>query len=231
MRVNRKSWNSLLQSLPPGELSQLKADLKAVDLPKGAVLFETDRRADFTYFPLGCVVSFLGDTGEGRTVEVWSVGNEGVAGMSGILGATKPFRGVVQVAGPAMAARSSALRRHLQRCTAFHDALLRYYDHLLVQIAYLGVCNNNHSIEQRISRWLLMIADKTGSKEIRFTQDAIASVLGTRRATISVAAAELQSRCLISYSPGAIKIESRGGLEKAACSCYQKIRLRGSFFR
>jgi len=106
--------------------------------------------------------------------------------------------------------------------------LLRYYDYLLVQISYLGVCNNIHSIEQRFSRWLLMIGDRTGSNELRFTQDAIAAILGTRRATISVAAAELQSRGLISYSPGSIKIESRRGLEKAACHCYRQIRLRGS---
>jgi len=106
MRVNRKHGNSLLQSLPPSELNQLKADLKVVELRRGDVLFEPDRRADFTYFPLDCVVSFLGDTGEGGTVEVWSVGNEGVAGMSGILGGAKPFRGVVQVPGEAMAAKS-----------------------------------------------------------------------------------------------------------------------------
>ena len=230
MRVNRKHGNSLLQSLPPSELNQLKADLKVLELRRDDVLFEPDRRADFTYFPLNSVVSFLGDTGEGRTVEVWSVGNEGVAGMSGILGGTKPFRGVVQVAGEAMAAKSSNLRRHLQRCSAFHDALLRYYDYLLVQISYLGVCNNIHSIEQRFSRWLLMIGDRTGSSQLGFTQDAIAAILGTRRATISVVAAELQSRGLISYSPGSIKIESRRSLEKAACDCYRRIRLRGSLF-
>jgi len=227
MRVNQKRGNFVLQSLPANELSQLKADLKVVDLPRGAVLFEPDCRGDFTYFPLDCVVSFLGDTGEGGTVEVWSVGNEGVAGTSGILGATKPFRGVVQIPGAAMAAKSLNLRRHLQRCGAFHDALLRYYDYLLVQISYLGVCNTNHSIEQRLSRWLLMIGDRTGSNQLEFTQDAIAAILGTRRATISVAAAALQSRGLISYSPGSIKIESRRGLENAACRCHKLINSRG----
>ena len=115
---------------------------------------------------------------------------------------------------------------------------MRYYDYLLVQISYLGICNNNHSIEERLSRWLLMVEDKTGSRQLKFTQDAISAILGTRRATISVAAAELQLKGLISYSPGSIKIQSRRGLEKAACRCYKLINsrqvsgsrpLRGSF--
>jgi CRP-like cAMP-binding protein len=226
MRVNPKSSNRVLQSLPAGELNQLKAHLKLVELPKRAVLFEPDRRADYMYFPLGCVISFVGNTGEGGCVEVWSVGNEGVGGLSGLFGGSKPFRGIVQVPGTAMVGKTADLRRDFDRCGAFHDALLRYCDYLLLQIAYLGICNNNHSIEERFSRWLLMIGDRTGSNQLNFTQDAIAAVLGTRRATISLAAAALQSQGLIRYSPGSIKIESRRGLERAACGCYKFINFR-----
>jgi CRP-like cAMP-binding protein len=71
-----------------------------------------------------------------------------------------------------------------------------------------------------------MISDRTASNQLNFTQDAIASTLGTRRATISVAAASLQSQGLISYSPGSIKIESRRSLERAACDCYKFINFR-----
>jgi CRP-like cAMP-binding protein len=104
--------------------------------------------------------------------------------------------------------------------------MLNYYDYLLVQISYLGMCNNSHPIEQRFSRWLLMNQDRVGTKELRFTQDAIAGVLGTRRATISVAAAALQAAGLISYTPGTITIRSRKALEKAACGCYKVINSR-----
>jgi CRP-like cAMP-binding protein len=71
-----------------------------------------------------------------------------------------------------------------------------------------------------------MIGDRAGTKQLKFTQDAIAGILGTRRATISVAAAALQSQGLISYLPGEITIESRKGLEKAACRCYKFIDSR-----
>jgi CRP-like cAMP-binding protein len=218
--------NSILDSLPPSEFKLLKADLNSVELSKGEVLFEPDRRGEYMYFPSDGVISFLGDTGEGGSVEVWSVGNEGVAGISALCGSTKPFRGIVQVSGAALMGKTSNLRRHFQKSNGFHDAVLRYYDYLLVQISYVGLCNHNHSIEQRLSRWLLMIGDRAGTNELKFTQDAIAAVLGTRRATISVAAAALQSQGLISYSPGAIKIESRKGLQKATCRCYKFINSR-----
>ena len=226
MPFDAKRRNLILHNLPSSEWNSLKADLKPVELAKGAVLFEPDRTADVTYFPWDSVISFLGDTGEGGSVEVWSVGNEGVGGISSLFGGTKPFRAVVQVPGMALVAKTMNLRRHFQRRTAFHDALLRYYDYLLLQISYLGICNNNHSVEQRFGRWLLMIGDRAGTKQLQFTQDAIAGILGTRRATISVAAAALQSQGLISYSPGEITIESRRDLEKAACRCYKVINSR-----
>jgi hypothetical protein len=228
MRVDSKRNNRILESLPGREWNLLKGELKVVELARRSQLLEADRRNELTYFPVDSVISFLGDTGEGGSVEVWSVGNEGVAGLSSLFGRTKPFRGVVQVPGTAFAAKSANLRRHFQRGGAFHDALLRYYDYLLVQISYLGICNNNHSIEQRFSRWLLMVVDRAGSNQLKFTQDAIAAILGTRRATISVAAAALQSKGLISYLPGAIRIESRKDLEKAACRCYKFINSRKS---
>ena len=76
--------NSILDSLPPSEFKLLKADLDPAELSKGEVLFEPDRRCDYVYFPSDGVISFLGDTGEGGSVEVWSVGNEGVAGLSAV---------------------------------------------------------------------------------------------------------------------------------------------------
>src|SRR5215831_13721607 len=102
MRVDSKLSNRILQSLPAGERNLLKGALKLVELAKRTELFEPDRRSEWTYFPLDSVISFLGDTGEGGSVEVWSVGNEGVAGLSSLFGRTKPFRGIVQVPGMAV---------------------------------------------------------------------------------------------------------------------------------
>jgi CRP-like cAMP-binding protein len=221
-----KHRNSILGSLSAAVLPTISSDLKTVTLRKDTVLLQPGIPADYIYFPTTCVISFLGDTGEGGSIEVWAVGPEGAAGVSSLLGKTKPFRGVVQVAGDALVAKVQTFRRHFHKCAEFHEAMLRYYDYLLVQISYLGICNNRHNIEQRFSRWLLMVHDRTRTPELKFTQDAIAGILGTRRATISVAAAALQNAGIISYTPGFIRIESRRKLERLACQCYSVIKSR-----
>ena len=123
-----------------------------------------------------------------------------------------------------MMCKTSFVRKQFLKCNSFHDSLMKYLDYLVLQTSYLGICNKNHSIEHRFSRWLLMTQDRAQSAELKFTQDFIAGVLGTRRATISVAAAALQNAGLIRYTPGSITIRSRKALERAACGCYKIIR-------
>ena len=223
MTLRARHSNSILKRLTRGDFNAISAELKPVNLTRGTVLFEPDQPETHIYFPIDAVISFMGDVGEGGSIEVWAVGNEGVAGFAGILGMTKPFRAVVQVSGSALMGRASAFRPCFQKCTSFHNAMVRYFYYLLAQISYLGICNNRHSVEQRFGRWLLMMHDRSGRKDLTFTQDAIAAVLGTRRATISVAAAALQVGGLIRYTPGKITIRSRKALEKAACHCYNLI--------
>jgi CRP-like cAMP-binding protein len=110
------------------------------------------------------------------------------------------------------------------KCTSFQQAVLTYVDYLLLEISYLGICNNNHSIQNRFSRWLLMMHDRAQSADLKFAQDTIAGVLGTRRATISVAAAALQKAGVIRYTPGLIRIRSRKARERVACGCYKLIK-------
>jgi CRP-like cAMP-binding protein len=224
MSGNSKRNNRILDSIPFREFKAISAGLKHVLLTRDTVLFESDQSAEYVYFPTGAVISFSGNIGESGSVEVWSVGREGAAGVSAVLGRTKSFHGVVQMPGTAWVARASHFRSQFQKRHRFHDAILRYCHYLLVQTSYLGICNNSHSIEQRFVRWLLMLRDRAGTTELQFTQAAIARVLGTRRATITEAAAALQSAGLINCSPGTIRLRSQRALEKAVCRCYRRIK-------
>jgi len=219
----KSNRNSILDSLSHEEFGKISRDLESVPLTKYSAVLPTGRRDEYIYFPTGAVISFLGDTNGGGSIEVWSVGHEGAAGIASLLGQSTPFPGVVVVAGTALRAKSSALRKHFEKSEAFHKAALGYLQYLMTQISYLGVCNNSHPLDQRLSRWLLVMEERVGGNVLNFTQDSIAGVLGTRRATISVAAARLQADGLISYTPGAITIRSRRGLRKVACGCYKVI--------
>ena len=167
------------------------------------------------------MISFLGETGQGGSIEVWSVGHEGAAGISGIFGLKTPFSGVVQIPGLALRGKTSVLRTHFEKSGPFRSVLGGYLHRLLTQTSCLGVCNNIHPLLQRFCRWLLIMETRVGRRTLNFTHDAIAALLGTRRATISVAAAALQAAGAIRYTPGAITIESRRKLAKRACSCHK----------
>lgn len=218
--------NAILDSLPSREFLAVSRSLEVVPLAKSTAVIRSGRRSDYVYFPTDAVISFLGGTAGGGSIEVWSVGHEGAAGIASLLGHADRFSGVVQVPGTALRAKTSILRQYFEKNTAFRTAALGYLESLLTQVSYLGLCNNIHPLDQRLSRWLLVMEERVGAHTLNFTQDAIAGVLGTRRATISVAAAELQAAGLISYTPGAITIRSRRGLKKVACSCYKVINHR-----
>src|ERR1700722_11473566 len=73
---------------------------------------------------------------------------------------------------------------------------------------------------ERLARWLLMSADRIESNALPLTQELLAQMLGTRRASVTVSAGILQRAGLIAHTRGDVRIVDRPGLEKAACECY-----------
>jgi hypothetical protein len=57
-----------------------------------------------------------------------------------------------------------------------------------------------------------------------FTLDFLATMLGTDRPSVSVAAASLQRKEIIDYTRGTVRILNRKKLEASACECYQTIQ-------
>ena len=93
-----------------------------------------------------------------------------------------------------------------------------------MQIAQTAACNRLHFIEQRLARWLLMTQDRVASGSLPVTHDFLATMLGTDRPSVSVAAGVLQRKGFIEYARGAVKIVNRKKLEDSACECYGVIR-------
>jgi len=93
-----------------------------------------------------------------------------------------------------------------------------------MQVAQTAACNRLHNIEQRLARWLLMTQDRVDSGSLPITHDFLATMLGTDRATVSLAAGVMQRKELIEYTRGAVEIVNRKKLEDSACECYGVIR-------
>jgi CRP-like cAMP-binding protein len=219
------SANQLLSALPHADRERLIPGLERVDFALGDVLYESNGRLEYAYFPTGAVISMLYTMEDGATAEVGRCGNDGVVGVSLFLGGdTMPNRAIVQIAGGAMRMRARALQAEFARGGSLQQLLLRYTQALVTQIAQTAVCNRLHSVEQRLCRLLLFSHDRVKADELLMTQELIASTLGGRRESVTVAAAHLQDAGLIRYSRGHIRVLDRAGLERAACECYRVVR-------
>ena len=199
------------------------AQLQQVTLAQGDVLYDAGEKIGTVYFPEEATVSYLSGTADGETLEVCVIGNEGVVGVASLLAETTAFRAVVQLPGRAYMMKGDSLRKEFKRCEALHRLLLCYTNALLIQIAQTAVCNKFHSVEERFCRWLLMAHDRSIVDHIPLTQEALARVLGSRRASVSVTASAFQKKGAIRYSRGVIRILDRKHLENSSCECYQTI--------
>jgi CRP-like cAMP-binding protein len=93
-----------------------------------------------------------------------------------------------------------------------------------LQMAQTAGCNRLHGVEQRLARWLLMAQDRVSSASIPITHDFLATMLGTDRPSVSLAAGTLQKANIIEYNRGSVRIVNRAELERASCECYGVIR-------
>jgi CRP-like cAMP-binding protein len=118
----------------------------------------------------------------------------------------------------------NALERILRSAPQLQTVLNRHAGLQGMQVAQTAACNRLHDIQQRLSRWLLMTQDRVHSGVLPITHDFIATMMGTDRSTVSLAAAVLQKKGIIDYVRGAVKIVNRRKLEKSSCECYEVIQ-------
>jgi CRP-like cAMP-binding protein len=130
----------------------------------------------------------------------------------------------MQIGGDGFQIGVSALERALASAPRLQAALNRYAAVHGMQVAQTAGCNRLHGLEQRLSRWLLLTQDRVGSGLLRITHDFLATMLGTDRPSVSLAARALQNRKIIEYTHGAVRVLNRKKLEGAACECYSTIQ-------
>jgi CRP-like cAMP-binding protein len=218
--------NRLLRALSLPMLERLLPQLEPVTLGLKDLLVVRDEPIPFVYFPLAGVVSLVSTLAAGASVEVATVGNEGLVGLSRFLRAdSMPFTALVQVPGEGVRLQAEAFDRLLDETPSeFSQLLHRYTQALFNQVAQHVVCNRTHPIAQRCARWLLLTHDRVGGTEFLLTQEFLGQMLGVRRASVTEVAGRLQQAGLIRYRRGIIHALDRAGLEAASCECYNIIK-------
>jgi CRP-like cAMP-binding protein len=213
--------NRLLDALPRAERQRFLAGCELVELALGDTLAKPGKPIRHVYFPCESYISIVTEMGGKRGLEVALVGNEGMLGMSMVLGiGVSPFLAVVQGAGPAWRMSADRFRRALGSGSALRRRLDGYVFVRVTQLGQTAGCMRFHVIEQRLARWLSMTADRAHSNAFHMTHALLGYILGVRRVSITKAAKSLQNRELITYSRGNVVIPDRKGLERASCGCY-----------
>ncbi len=217
--------NLLLAALPKREFAKIEHSLKLVNLKVGQVLWEINEKRRYVYFPVSALVCFLYETENGTSIEVGMTGRQGMVGIVTFFGdSIMAKRAVVESAGQAYVMKAKDVEDHFAKSPDFEDICMSYTQTLIAQISQSAICNGLHSIEQRLCRYLLVVSDSIQGPGLVMTQTRISEVLGVRRESVSVTAAQLQNNGLIKYERGKITILDRKGLLATVCECYTSVR-------
>jgi CRP-like cAMP-binding protein len=217
--------NHILLSIPDEEFNIVRPDLEYVELPQHAVLNEPRQKLEFVYFLNSGMVSLVFKTRDGDSVEVGVVGKEGFTPIPALAGLrSSPHQAIMQISGNGFKISVEALESALKSSPQLYSALNHYAAVHGLQVAQTAGCNRLHDLEQRLSRWLLLTQDRVGSGLLRITHDFLATMLGTDRPSVSLAASALQKKRIIEYSHGSVKVLNRKKLESSACECYSVIQ-------
>ncbi len=216
-----ESRNRLIEALSPESCRKLLAVARRVELPQGAVLFEPDEPNGYVHFLISGLASHVVTVPDGGSAEITMQGRESAVGALDLLGPNTPVaRCYMQVDGAGLRVPLSDMRTLFAESPEIRGLILESIQQQTLTVNQISACNKLHRASERLARWLLTAADRTGSDRVHLTQESLAAMLGTRRTTVALVAGTLQRSGMIRYRRGVVKIMDREALSEAACDCY-----------
>jgi CRP-like cAMP-binding protein len=212
--------NRLLRRLPERAFGLMAPHLRMIDLPVRHSLVQPQKTIGSVCFLESGLASVVGESEDGKSVEVRHVGYEGFTGHPVIQGVDQtPSHTFMQVAG-----RGIQLEvRHLMPVLddrATQLLLLRYIHTCELQLSYSALAAAKYKLHQRLARWLLMCHDRVRNDELRLTHDFLALMLGVRRSGVTDELHILEGMHVINSVRGSVHIRDRAGLIEIAGGCY-----------
>lgn len=214
--------NRILAALPHEELARILPHIVSVQLEAGEVVYLPGDQIRYVYFPSDGVLSLRCTCESGSTVEVAMLGNEGIVGLPVILkNNLMPYEVTAQIRTQAFRIRAEQVQEEFNKGNVLQEVMLQYLNMLIAEISQSAVCYRFHTLEQALSRWLLITQDRLSSSSLNVTQENISHALGAPRTGVTMAAGALQRAGLIRYSRGKIVILDRERLEANSCECFR----------
>jgi CRP-like cAMP-binding protein len=218
--------NKLLAGLPRADFQRLRPHLRTIPSIVKQVFQHANEPVREIFFPNGGVASLTAGMQDGAMVEIATVGDEGLIGVSALFGdGLAGGEAMVQVPDTSVEVLSVEIfRREFARGGPFFECVQRYSQGLLLLMMQSTACMALHPVYERCCRWLLMTHDRVRRDEFHLSHEFLAMMLGTTRPTVTVVAGTLQKAGLIKYTHGRITVLDRAGLEAASCECYGTVK-------
>ena len=205
--------NAVLDGLDESSRGLVVPSLERVELRAGERLQSPGKPTGDVYFPVEGLISLFAGNTRGTRIEIATVGRDGMTAPGLLLGdITAGSEAVVQAPGAAW--RLPAMR--LRRLAEFHAPLRRHLlDHAgeaMRQIMETASYSGRATIVERLARWLVQASQRLGGRQLTFTHDALAEILGVRRPSVTTSLQLLEGQRLIRSTRRTIVILDLEGL-------------------
>lgn len=211
--------NHLLCELPDAVRRKLVRRMKRVDLTAGDVLQPQGEPEACAYFPEAGLISLSRIQPDGERVEAGLVGREGFVGS--LAGEGVAFtEAKVEMPGVAYSVDARVLQILMAEDADVRDVLARYQRYQLEEAQLNAACNASHSIDQRLSKWLLRCLDRVDGPQLSLTQEFVAEMLGVQRTSVTASLQRLSAKGAIRTGRGVIEVLDRQRLTGQSCECY-----------
>ncbi|HEV7353541.1 MAG TPA: Crp/Fnr family transcriptional regulator [Brevundimonas sp.] len=213
--------NQLIAALGAADREALLAATTPVAFRLGEIFAEPGDLVEDLHFVESGIISAVAIMQDGRSVETYMVGPEGMTGICSFAVSIPVYtRLVAQSSGTARRIAADDLRVLAEARPGLRQVLASYAARLKRELEQSSACNALHRSDQRFAKWLLRCHDRLDGDDLMLTQEYLASMLGSQRTTVNEAAQQLQRAGAIAYSRGRVRITDRSALERAACECY-----------
>lgn len=177
------------------DFAAIAPSLTLVEVAKGDELALPESRVKFSWFPLGGILSVVAATESGTQAEVGIVGREGMCSVATLHGVDFEMMHIFcQMPGRVLRLPAATLRQALTARPTLLAHLLGYAQNFMLQIASSALAYATQAIEARLARWLLMSLDRLEANDVTMTHEALALMLGVRRAGVTVAIQALEAK-------------------------------------
>lgn len=210
-----------LRAIPAESADRIIDASRFVELPQKTQLYLRGERPRHLFLLTTGIASVVYSSSHGSTLELETIGGEGLVGWNFLLGASPSITDCfIQIAATGYRVPFAVLEQEFRESEAFRRYVLEFVQYESTQAQQIAVCNRLHQAEARYARWLLMVQDRIHSDKLTLTQEFLSTMLGTRRTTVAEVSSELARAGIIESRRGAVIIRSRAKLEARTCECY-----------